>query len=395
MRSLLIAITIPALCSCGGDDTEHPETPTTTAQPAEPVVNPHLINNGVQVIEGVIGNSPLRSVILQEVIPPADPQLPPKTNMLGRTTLDGNDSFRLEVQVKEPLLATLSVGPGHEIQLILQGGRVQVTADYEGWNERQVSGDRNNTTFNGFTRTFERQRAALEEYQMRLGRNQPTPDQQQELRKRMQEIESYMKAFIDTTECLGCGVHVLRIIEPTQNTDLLREFRDKLAHAWRGSKYLAEIDARLAPTMKWIGQLAPEIRLSDPDGKVIPLSSLRGKYVLLDFWASWCMPCRQENPNVVKLYNKYRNRGFTVYSVSLDGGNTRTGKTEWVAAIKADRLSWSAHVSDLQGWQSPVAQAYEVSQIPMSFLLDREGRIIAKDLRGDALARKLQEIFGS
>jgi thiol-disulfide isomerase/thioredoxin len=136
------------------------------------------------------------------------------------------------------------------------------------------------------------------------------------------------------------------------------------------------------------GGKAPEINLNDTNGKPLPLSSLRGKVVLIDFWASWCMPCRQENPNVVKMYEKYKNKGFTVYSVSLD-----ESKDAWIKAINADNLSWPNHVSDLKGWQSEAAAAYSVSAIPATFLLDKEGNIVAQNLRGPELEQKLQEIL--
>jgi peroxiredoxin len=137
-------------------------------------------------------------------------------------------------------------------------------------------------------------------------------------------------------------------------------------------------------------EIAPDIQLEDPNGNVIALSSLRGQVVLLDFWASWCKPCRQENPTVVAAYNKYKAEGFTVYSVSLD-----ENKLAWEKAIKADNLSWVNHVSDLRGWHSSAAALYGVQSIPSSFLIDRNGLIIAKNLRGAALEQKLQDVFGN
>ena len=137
-----------------------------------------------------------------------------------------------------------------------------------------------------------------------------------------------------------------------------------------------------------IGAIAPEIKLKSPDGKLIALSSLKGKVVLLDFWASWCRPCRVENPNVVKLYNKYKDRGFTIYSVSLD-----QNKDKWMAAITKDQLTWSNHVSELTGWKSSAGNKYGVSSIPKTFLIDANGKIIAYDLRGNDLEKKLSEIL--
>jgi thiol-disulfide isomerase/thioredoxin len=139
-----------------------------------------------------------------------------------------------------------------------------------------------------------------------------------------------------------------------------------------------------------IGDVAPELNFQNPDGKNIKLSSLRGKVVLIDFWASWCKPCRMENPNVVDLYDKYKDtrlgdaNGFEVYSVSLD-----QDKNKWVEAIKADNLKWHAHVSDLKFWKSEGARIYRVNSIPYTVLIDENGVIIGKNLRGPALERAL------
>ncbi len=133
---------------------------------------------------------------------------------------------------------------------------------------------------------------------------------------------------------------------------------------------------------------APEIALKNPDGKEIKLSSLRGKYVLIDFWASWCAPCRRESPNVVRLYHQYKNKGFTVYSVSLDND-----KEAWKAAIEKDGLAWPNHVSDLLQWNSPMPQLYGFDGIPYTVLVNKEGNIIGTGLRGAELEQKLKEIF--
>ena len=172
------------------------------------------------------------------------------------------------------------------------------------------------------------------------------------------------------------------------------QFADSVAAVQRkanpNSPFTKELTARLAPMRATAtGTLAPEINLPTPEGGTLALSSLRGKYVLLDFWASWCGPCRQENPNVVKAYNQFKDKGkgFTIYSVSLD-----QDKAKWVKAIAADGLTWH-HVSDLAGWNSVGGAAYGVKSIPQSFLIDPQGKIIAKNLRGEALAAKLAEVL--
>ncbi len=151
------------------------------------------------------------------------------------------------------------------------------------------------------------------------------------------------------------------------------------------SQYIAQqvAEAKKNP----VGKILPDFIQDDTNGKAVSLSSLRGKYVLVDFWASWCGPCRQENPNVVSVYQKYKKKNFTVLGVSLD-----KSRQPWLDAIQADKLTWQ-HVSDLKGWQNAVAQQYEIYSIPQNFLLDPAGKVIAKNLRGSALEQALASLI--
>ena len=176
----------------------------------------------------------------------------------------------------------------------------------------------------------------------------------------------------------------MKEVIPMSNAYL--SLKKKIADAER--QIQKEAAAKRSAASSGVGNEAPEIDLPDPNGQNISLSSFRGKYVLVDFWASWCGPCRRENPNVVKMYEKYKDDGFEIYGVSLD-----SNKDRWLGAIAKDRLTWT-HVSDLAKWNSIAAKSYGVRSIPHTVLLDKEGKIMDIKLRGAALEAKLEQLFG-
>ncbi|PTS91989.1 hypothetical protein DBR11_27710 [Pedobacter sp. HMWF019] len=160
-----------------------------------------------------------------------------------------------------------------------------------------------------------------------------------------------------------------------------------LTSAGKNTIYGKELGQAISVNAKTGVGVRPDFTLPDREGKSFKLSSLKGKLVLVDFWASWCGPCRKENPNLVKAYEKYHSQGFEIVGVSLDDK-----KEAWIKAIDADKLTW-IHVSDLKGWKSNLAKEYGIRSIPTNFLVDRNGKIIAKDLRGEALEKKLSMIY--
>ncbi len=225
--------------------------------------------------------------------------------------------------------------------------------------------------------------------------------------------QNAMSTYIDTVQNpLAAAFLTYKAIGPNgQYIEMHNKAQARLAKAYPNSemtteyqKYIDAVEkqykAQMASELIQVGQPAPNIELPSPDGKTYALEDLKGKVVLLDFWASWCGPCRRENPNVVEVYKKYRDQGFTIYSVSLDGMDARSAarlqtqeqkeqyvqnqRQRWVSAIEQDNLIWDYHVSDLKKWESAPAALYGVRSIPRTFLIDREGKIAAVNLRGAA-----------
>lgn len=182
---------------------------------------------------------------------------------------------------------------------------------------------------------------------------------------------------------------ILNVLQQKNNSNYL-PFANLFVESFRDSDpaAVANLQMEIKKSQSFmIGGEAPDFTQKTPDGKDMSLSELRGKVVLIDFWASWCGPCRRENPNVVRMYNQYKDKGFDILGVSLDKTQDR-----WVEAIQQDGLAWH-HVSDLKGWSNEVAQAYGVRSIPHTVLVDAEGKILARNLRGEALEQKLAELF--
>ena len=219
----------------------------------------------------------------------------------------------------------------------------------------------------------------------------------------IKEYYDYLTAFVDNNSSSPAAIMASNNFEPVAELERLKKLKvdlkevmpnsnaylslkKKIADAERKKQQLAQQAS--ASAASGVGNEAPEIELNDPDGLPVALSSFRGKHVLIDFWASWCGPCRRENPNVVKMYNKYKDDGFEIYGVSLD-----SSKDRWLKAIADDKLTWT-HVSDLAKWNSAAAKDYGVRSIPHTVLLDPDGKIMAVKLRGLQLEEKLAEIFG-
>lgn len=212
------------------------------------------------------------------------------------------------------------------------------------------------------------------------------------IRKRYDEMQTakqeFLRKFIDNnTSSIAC-LAAIEGLDPNNDIEYYIKIDQKLMELYPNSPYVKNLHLKVEQLSRLaVGAEAPQILLNNPQGETIALSSLRGKVVLIDFWASWCKPCRRENPNVVKVYNKYKDQGFEIYGVSLD---RQMGA--WLQAIQQDGLEW-IHVSDLGFWNSAPVKLYDINSIPQTYLIDRDGKIIAKGLHAKQLEDKLAEIF--
>ncbi|SHG35776.1 TlpA disulfide reductase family protein [Pedobacter caeni] len=201
--------------------------------------------------------------------------------------------------------------------------------------------------------------------------------------KYTEEIEGLNKAVLkfaqDNSSSLA-GFYAINLLNPSEYEKEMVDYSDKIKSSFNDNAAVTEFLVKMAKLKALqIGQQAPDFTINGLDGKPVKLTDFKGKYVLLDFWASWCMPCRQENPNLVKAYNTYKDKNFTVLGISLD-----KDPGAWKNAIAADHLAWS-HVGELKDFEGPTVRLYQIEAIPSSFLLDPNGKILAKNLRGEEL----------
>ncbi|MFT3701501.1 MAG: TlpA disulfide reductase family protein [Agriterribacter sp.] len=307
--------------------------------------------------------------------------------------------FEFKGFASEPQIAVLALGlPDVKpvpLMLFLEAGKIEITASKDSMMKGVVTGTPGQADIAKFNESLKpflaKQKALYDQYQAAATSN----DQQKinEIQLQSETLESEYKALVGkfVKENPASYLSPFQLLQTyssdmvyTELEPLYSALDPKMKDSYFGKKIKVALDAAKTTA---IGSVAPDFTLNDVNGKPVSLASFKGKYTLVDFWASWCAPCRAENPNVVKAYNTYKAKGFEILGVSLDDK-----KENWQKAIQQDKLTWT-HVSDLKGWQSDAAALYDVKGIPMNFLLDKDGKIIAKSLRGEDLEKKLSELL--
>ncbi len=326
------------------------------------------------------------------------------------SSVSKNNNFKFNFKTEKSKLIGIGTSPNTSIIIIAKpNSYVKINADIKKPLEISIDGDDDNKLLQDYIKHRNQTILNFQEL-VQLPKNNENNTKIASLQK---EYEKYFHDFIfNNKNSQAVVMGLFEITNPANQKEELYIIKNIIEKHFDNPLLLSEINKKIQQVNQQntilnqqqqreiekqqklkelgigIGQPAPDLNFKDLNNQPLKLSSLKGKIVLLDFWASWCRPCRAENPHVVELYNKFKNQGFTVYSVSLD-----QKREQWINAINKDGLLWPNHVSDLLGWRSAAGAIYGINSIPQTFLIDRNGNIAAINLRGIDLEKKVKELL--
>jgi peroxiredoxin len=351
---------------------------------------------GAFTVSGQIKNANEQRIFLQEL------SLTDKEPLnLDTATIDKKGNFILRGVGKEEGLYRVSTEKGTDFIIINDNNNIKLIADLNDYVHYKVEGSVASAQLHAFFENYRQQDSAMASCFIRLDSLQKTNASdsillpcRQERDRRMGDLNALVTNFINKSESPAARIYAIGIASRTLKKEELQQLVKASVNKFPEHSSLQKVSTILSgatqPEPEEISKVnmeAPDFTLPDPNGKMISLKSFRGKYVLVDFWASWCGPCRQENPTVVAAFNRFKDKNFTVLGVSLDNN-----KAKWLKAIQDDKLTWT-HVSDLKQWESIVVPMYQIQGIPFNVLVDPNGKVIASELRGEDLEKTLSSVL--
>ena len=348
-------------------------------------------------VKGKIESMPEQKFVLQE--------LAVNENIIvdsGKTSPTGE--FEIKATNKEEKLYCIKFEKGQNVLLALQSGDdANIVGNWNSLEDYTVSGSKSSSTLKGFLNNLKQNITDINTLQFILDSLKGKPEKdslfksaETDLRNVNTNFMTYIKKFADTTQSVASALFAVNMINVAYEKPYVTTFYQTIIKRFPKStfaklfadRFLGNTKPATSSTEKPnTGSPAADFSGTSPEGKKITLSDFKGNYVLVDFWASWCGPCRKENPNVVEAYNQFKNKKFVIIGVSLD-----SSKDKCVEAIANDNLTWN-HISELKGWGCSIARDYKVESIPQNFLIDPQGNIIAQNLKGENLINKLTEII--